>query len=161
MKKYFLFSALLSFLCLFSFGQTPTVPIEMKKAFGGYLFYQSDERMNMSQLTRAMKANEQAYNEFKIAKSNYVAASIIGGAGGFMIGWPLGAALAGGEANWTMAGIGAGLVAISIPFNVKFNKQVKHAVEIYNEGVKTGSLREQSEFRFALTGNGAGLVYRF
>ncbi|MBL7969569.1 MAG: hypothetical protein JNK09_21395 [Prolixibacteraceae bacterium] len=161
MKKYFLFSALLSIMYLFSFGQAPTAPIEMKKTFGGYLFYQSDERMNMNQLTRAMKANEQAYNEFKTAKSNYVAASIIGGAGGFMIGWPLGAALAGGEANWTMAGIGAGLVAISIPFNVKFNKQVKHAVEKYNEGLKTGSFKDRSEIRFSMTGNGAGMVFRF
>jgi len=161
MKKYVLFTALLALSCLFSFAQTPNASIEMKKTLGGYLFYQSDQRLNMSQLTRAMKANEQAYNEFKIAKSNYVAASIIGGAGGFMIGWPLGAALAGGEANWTMAGIGAGLVAISIPFNVKFNKQAKIAVEKFNEGLKTGSLKDKSEIRFSMTGNGAGLVFRF
>ena len=35
--------------------------------------------------------------------------------GGFLIGWPLGTALAGGDPNWTLAAIGAGCVAIAIP----------------------------------------------
>jgi hypothetical protein len=78
-----------------------------------------------------------------------------------MVGWPIGAAMAGGEPNWTMAGIGAGLIIISIPISLKFNKQAKQAVDIYNGGLQSSSLRTKSELRFLMTGNGLGLTFRF
>ncbi len=75
----------------------------------------------MLQLVKTMEPNEQAYKEIKAAQSTYTLAIIVGGVGGFMVGWPLGTALSGGEPNWIFAGIGAGLIVISIPnINVEF-----------------------------------------
>jgi hypothetical protein len=108
----------------------------MKKGFGGYQFYKVEKRLNMNQLVYAMKSNEQAFSQIKKAQSNYTLASIVGFIGGFMVGWPIGTAIGGGQPNWTMAGIGAGLFIVSIPINQKSNNQAKHAVGIYNSGLQ-------------------------
>ena len=113
-----------------TFGQNPADTISIKQVFGGYQFYQGEQRLNMNQLVNTMKPNEQAYKQIKSAQSTYTLASIVGFAGGAMVGWPLGAAMGGGEPNWSMAGIGAELIVVSIPISQSFNKKAKEAVEV-------------------------------
>ena len=161
MKKISLILTLLTICLSFTFGQTSSDSITMKKVFGGYQFYHADKRLNMSKLVKIMQPNEQAYKEIKAAQSTYTIAAIIGGAGGFMVGWPIGTALGGGEANWTMAGIGAGLIVVSIPISQKFNKQAKRSVDTFNGGLKTSSFWDKNELRFSMTENGVGLTLRF
>lgn len=140
MKQIIIIISLLIVTCAFSFGQTPTDSISMKKAFGGYQFYQGKKRLNVNQLVNIMKPNGQAYNQIKSAQSTNTLATIIGGVGGFMVGWPIGAAVAGGKPNWTMAGIGVGLIVVSIPITKNFNKKAKQAVKTFNGGLHTSSL---------------------
>jgi len=161
MKRILLVLTLLTSCLAFSFGQSAADSITMKQQFGGYQFYQDGYTLNMSQLGRELMLNEQAHKEFKGAQVNYVISSIIGGAGGFMVGWTLGTAIAGGEPNWALAGIGAGLIVVSIPISQKVNKQVVKAVNIYNGGLDTSSRWENTELRLAMTGNGFGLTLRF
>lgn len=63
--------------------------------------------------------------------------------GGFMVGWSIARTLTGngGKSNLTIAGIGAGLILVSIPINRKYIKQAKQAVNTYNEGIKSSSNR--------------------
>ena len=145
----------------FTFGQTTSDSISMKKVFGAYQFYQGDQRLNMNQLVNTMKTNDLAYQQIKSAQSTYTLASIIGGVGGGMVGWPIGIALGGGEPNWTMAGIGAGLIVISIPISQNFNKKAKEAVETYNGGLQKSSFWDNYELKLSLTGNGFGLTLNF
>lgn len=91
--------------------------IEIRKKAGGYQFYQADGQLNMKQLQKIMKTNEQAYKKLRSGRSSNTMATILGYTGGFLIGWPLGTAIGGGDPNWTMAGIGAGLAAVSIPLS--------------------------------------------
>ena len=161
MKRIAIIMTLLTVSLTFTFGQTVTDSISMKKVFGGYLFYQGEKRLNMNQLVNAVKPNEQAYKQIKSAQSTNTFASIIGFTGGFMVGWPIGTSIGGGEPNWTMAGIGAGLIVVSIPISQKFNKQAKQAVDTYNGGLQTSSFWNKSELRFSMTGNGVGLTLRF
>lgn len=86
---------------------------------------------------------------------------ILGMAGGAMVGWQLGAALAGGDANWTVAGIGAGLIVVTFPITKSYNKKVNQAVEIYNESYKKTSFWQRSELKLGFTGNGVALALRF
>jgi hypothetical protein len=123
MKRIAIIMTLLTFACSITYGQVSTDSISIKKVFGGYQFYQGDKRLNMNQLVKAMEPNEQAYKEIKSAQSTYTLSTIVGFAGGFMVGWPLGAAVSGGEPNWTMAGIGAGLIVVSIPITQSFKKR--------------------------------------
>lgn len=144
-----------------AFGQDLSDSITMKKVFGGYQFYEGTKRLNMTQVIYAMKDNEEAYAHIKSAQSANVMATIFAGAGGFLVGYPIGTALAGGEANWTLAAVGAGFMLVSIPFSQKFNKQAKQAVRTYNGGRNTSWLRSEKELRLAMTGNGVGLVLVF
>lgn len=145
----------------FTFGQTASDSISMKKVFGGYQFYLGEQRLNVNQLVNTIKPNNQAYQQIKSAQSTYTLATIIGSVGGFMVGWPIGTALGGGEPNWTMAGIGAGLIVVSIPITQSFNRKAKQAVETYNGGLQTSSFWEKNELKFSLTGNGIGLILNF
>ena len=161
MKKITALLALLTISLSFSFGQTPTDSIVIKKTFGGYQFYQGAKRLNMNKLVKTMQPNEQAYKEIKKAQSTYTLITIFSAAGGFMVGWQIGTALGGGEPNWALAGIGAGLIIVSIPISQNFNKQAKTAVTTFNGGIKTSSFWDRNELRFGLTADGAGLSLRF
>ena len=161
MKKITVIMTLLFLSLTLMFGQNTNDTITMTKVFGGYQFYEGTKRLNVNQLVNTMKPNEQAYNQMKSAQSTYILTQIIGGAGGFLVGWPIGTAIAGGEPNWTMAGIGAGLIVVSIPISQKFNKQAKQAVNTYNDGLLTSSFWDKRELNLSMTGNGVGLTLRF
>lgn len=135
--------------------------ILIHKVFGGYQFYQGNTRLNMSQLVNTMKPNERAWQLAKKARSTNTLGTIIGFAGGAMVGWPLGTALAGGDPEWVMAGIGAGLIVVAIPLSQKFNKQIKQAVDVYNAPLRGSSFWDKRELKFSISGNGAGLVLNF
>jgi len=142
---------------------TPANPdmIVAKKVFGGYMFYKNDKPLNMYQLTNLLRTDEKAIKGLNQAKSTNILVSILSYAGGYLIGWPCGTAMAGGKADWKLAGIGAGLVAIALPISSIVSNQTKKAVEIYNQGKNTGSLMEETEWKVGLTGNGLGLIVSF
>ncbi|MDX9882453.1 MAG: hypothetical protein RBS73_10325 [Prolixibacteraceae bacterium] len=141
------------------FAQNTNAPVEIKKSFGT-VFTQNGKNLTPRQLAAIMQSDPKAAAEMKIAKSNYSVGSVFGFAGGFLIGWPVGTAIGGGKPNWAMAGIGAGLVAISIPFSSAYTKHAKNAVGIYNEKLKQTSL-PKADFKFGLTCNGVGLRITF
>lgn len=135
MKKIRLILSLLTFFILSVSAQNPLDSITLQKTFGGYQVNQGDQTLNMSKLISIMESNEQALKEIKIAQSTNTIAAIFGFAGGALIGWPLGTAIGGGEPNWKLAGIGAGLVVIAIPLGSKTNRHIRKAVDIYNRGL--------------------------
>lgn len=137
--------------------------IEMKKIFGGYIYSQDGNKMTMGKMVKAMESNPDALKFMKKAKSNNVLASILGGAGGALIGFPIGTAIGGGDANWTLAGIGAGLVAIGIPISSGVNKNAKKAVDLYNSSLNSTSYNNEfnPEFKIVANGNGIGLSMNF
>jgi outer membrane lipoprotein SlyB len=136
--------------------------IEIEKVFGGYQYTQNGNKLSMGELVKAMESNSEALIFMKKAKSNTVLATIFGGAGGALIGFPIGTALGGGDANWTLAGIGAGLIAIGIPISSGVNKNTKKAVDLYNSSLNSTSFFEfKPEFKIVTTANGIGLSMNF
>jgi len=113
-------------------AQAVQQPIKMEKKFGGVKFWQDGKYLKPKEVLHMMETNQAAYDAFKKAKSNLDVASVVGFAGGFMVGWPLGAAVAGGEPQWGLAGAGAAVILLSIPFSSAFKKHATRAVEIYN-----------------------------
>lgn len=135
--------------------------IQIRKRGGGYQFYLREKKLNSKELKQALKPDVQASGALRSARFSATMASVFGYAGGFMIGWPLGTALAGGKPVWALAGAGAGLIAISVPFGISANKKARKAVDIYNTAHAPDALRNRNELRFTTTGNGAGLVLSF
>ena len=160
MKKFTLMLIGLLLLSAISvFGQSQSDSIQTKKSLGT-VFIQHGRRLTPGQLLEITKINTDAYNEMKIAKSNYAIGTVFGFAGGFLVGWTVGTAVGGGEPNWALAGIGAGLIVVSIPFSTSYTKHAKKAVEIYNNALsQTGS--RKIDFSLALTYNGIGINITF
>jgi hypothetical protein len=158
MMKKLLLPLLFMLIALSSFGQYQSDSIQVRKALGT-IYLQHGKRLRPNQLLDITYSNPDAYNEMKIAKSNYDAGAIFGFAGGFLIGWSIGGAIGGQDFDWTLAGVGAGLTAISIPFSVAFTRHAKKAVKIYNDGLK--SVGYHPELRIGLNSNGVGLSMVF
>ena len=138
--------------------QTDSIIIENNR-----IFKQNDIALAPRQLMKITKNNAQAYEEMKKAKANSDFSVVLGAAGGFLIGWPLGTALGGGEPQWYLAGIGAGLLFLTIPLANGYKKHARNAVDIYNSGL--GELPDTAQrkvkFDLGITSNGLGLVLQF
>jgi uncharacterized membrane protein YedE/YeeE len=158
MKKTFLI-VLFAFSILSSFGQTKSDSIQVIHKLGT-VFQQNGKNLTPSQLSQIIQTNKEASAEMKIAKTNYNASLVFQIPGGFLIGYPIGTALAGGKPNWTLAAIGAGLVVVAIPLVSAYNKHAKNAVGIYNKGLKYSSLI-QLNIKLGVTSNGLGFRVNF
>ena len=158
MKRLIILTILLvSFSQLFAQNQIDT--IEVKKALLT-VFKQNNKVLTPRQLLKITQINQEAYKEMKMAESNFDAVVVCGFIGGFMVVYPLGTAIASGDANWTLAGIGLGLIAASVPFSVAYSKHAKNGVRIYNNGLlKTES--KKIDFNLGLTSNGIGIRITF
>lgn len=159
MKKIF-FSFLLALCMASSFAQTSDKTISFKNDFFGMKFYQSNQKLGMAEVASIMQTNADAFAHIRSARSNNTWSSVFGAIGGAMLGYPLGTAIGGGDPNWTIAGVGAGLIVVSIPFAVKAKNEAVKAVHAYNEGLAKTSLRK-SEFKLYFSGSGMLLCYRF
>ena len=136
--------------------------IEVEKLLLGYKYTQNGNQMSMKDLVKTMESNQQAFNLIKKARLNNTLASIIGFAGGWLIGWPIGTAIGGGKANWTLVGIGAGIVAIGIPISSSASKKARQAVELYNSSLNSTSFYKfNSKFKIIASSNGIGLSINF
>lgn len=161
MRKLSIFVMLLIISLSSSFGQVEGDSITTEKKFGGYQFYQNEKELNMNNLLNTLRSNEEAYNLIKSAQTNNILAQILAGIGGYMIGYPVGTAIGGGDPNWTLAGIGAGVIVVAIPVIQRSNNQAKKAVDIYNEKYRTSSLLEKTEIDFVFKGNSIGFILTF
>ncbi|KGL62033.1 hypothetical protein [Polaribacter sp. Hel1_85] len=147
--------------CIVAFSSINAQKIEMKKSFGENMFYQNDKKLKPSQLTELLKSNTEAFDLMKSAKSNYTWATVLGGAGGALVGFPIGTAIGGGDAKWELAGAGAALILVAIPILNNYNKKAKKAVEIYNNGIPSVSSSFNPEFNFNIKGTNMGISMSF
>ncbi len=133
--------------------------IKVEKRWGT-VFTQNGKVLKPRQLLEITHVNPEAYQAMKQAKKNFDAGVTIGFIGGFMVGYPCGTAIAGGDPEWALAGIGAGLIALSIPFSTAYVKHTKRAVEIYN-GTLITETKEVAQINFGATSAGIGLKVTF
>jgi hypothetical protein len=143
----------LSFLSLHAaFSQEAEGDIKMEKNFWGVKFYQDSKQLTPKQVLEIMRPNEEAFRAFKKAKSNLGAANVMGFIGGFMVGWPLGTAIAGGEPEWGLAAGGAALILASIPLNNAFIKHSTTAINLYNRPASASQFKPKMHVGFYGTG---------
>ena len=135
--------------------------INIKKSFLGIKYTQNDKPLNMTELVSAMKSNQEAYDLAKKAKSNYGVAQILGGVGGFLIGYPLGTAMGGGKPNWPVAGAGAAIVLVAVPISIGANKKMKKAIHLYNSGLTESSYNFRPRYNFIANAKGFGIAISF
>ena len=136
--------------------------IEIDKVGGGHKFTQNGVVLTIDNLSSKVASNEESLRLINKAKSSATFATILGYAGGGLIGWPIGTAIGGGKANWGIAGIGAGLLAIAFPIAGGADKKAKQAVELYNASLNpTSYFQSKPELNVVANANGIGLSMRF
>ncbi|CAM1351898.1 hypothetical protein [Tenacibaculum crassostreae] len=151
----FLFAIFTSFL-------VQSQQIQKEKVFGGYQYSVDGKALSMKEMINLMESNTKALALMKKAKSNTTLATVLGGVGGALIGFPIGTAIGGGDANWTLAGVGAGLVIVAIPIASGANKKANQAVELYNSSLNTTSYNSfKPQFNMLLNDNGVGISMTF
>ena len=149
-------------LSLSVFSQSNNDSIQRVKSAGGYQYEQFGHTLTLENMTDVMKSNPLATKYIKSAKGSIGIATVLGYGGGFLIGYPIGTAIAGGKANWTMAIIGCGLVIITIPIVSSANKNIKMAVDTFNKDKKvTSNIHSDYDLKLGFTQNGLGLIVRF
>jgi len=136
--------------------------IDVEKVFAGYKYTHNNELKSIGDLAKIMTSNTKAFELMKKGRTNRSISGVLGFVGGGLIGWSLSTALAGGDPNWTSAGIGAGLIAIGIPISSNANKKIKQAVELYNDSFnETSGNHFAPEFKIISNTNGFGLSMNF
>jgi hypothetical protein len=157
MKKIIILCALIT-LIVNLFGQNASDSIQIKKRLGP-VFQQNGKTLTINQLMSITKSNPDAYAEMKIANKNYVASLFLQYPGGFLIGYPVGTAIGGGDPNWAMAAIGASLIVVAIPLISAYSKHATNSVNIYNKGLKVSP--ERPSLSLGFSANGIGLRVKF
>lgn len=148
---------LIYFLLCFAIG-SHAQQIILYKTFGGVRFERDSLIISIKQVHSLLEEEPEAYQQFKKARTNASVASVLGFAGGLLIGIPVGTAIAGGDPEWGMALSGAALIGISIPFNKAFQRHAESALSIYNQ---KHAARIEPKTELFLAGNGLGLRLRF
>ncbi len=116
-------------------AQSPSDSIYYSKNFWGTKFYQDNYRINFNQLPGLVGYEGEAASLMKAARANKTGAAVLSGIGGFLLGWQLGTWIVGGEPNWVIAGVGEGLILLSIPINGKANKLAIQAIDVHNRNL--------------------------
>ena len=121
---------------------------------------QEGVNLRMKEAMALMQNYPESLEYLKKARTNNTFAGVFGFIGGYLIGYPLGQSIAGGDANWGMAGAGAAVILVALPFHSAFKKNTQMAIELYNQAdYKT--LNNDVQLNIGLVGNGIGLKVTF
>lgn len=126
---------LLSLLLTFSFYFVMGQRIELERSRGGIRFYSDTLDLSSRQVLDALRDFPDAVASFKKFRSNAGLASVLGFTGGLFIGLPIGTAIAGGQPEWALAGVGVALIGVGIPLNKKSRQHAEEALTIYNREI--------------------------
>jgi hypothetical protein len=158
MRKFY-FSLITAVLLTCFLNQASAQNLEeivvVRKSFG-HVYFLSGRQLSKAELLYVLDSHSDARNELRKGYRNKLPAAILSYAGGFLIGYPIGNKIAGGDPNWEMGGIGAGLLGLSLPFTVAINKRELRAVSLYNAGLHQ-TLKPRYDLLLGYTPNGVSL----
>ncbi len=165
MRKLVLILLLMTIHLSFVLGQTPGDTISVFKMNRGYQYFKGDKQLTADEIAFAVRSNDQAYHMVRSAQSNHTFATILAYAGGFMIGWQLGAAIVGDDPSLLVAGAGIAVAGLGFSVGTRSETLMRQGVELYNEGLGAITLKDprrmKTELRFSFSEYGLGLAFRF
>lgn len=105
----------------------------------GFAYYHGGREISKNELLYVLKNDPEAQRMIKKSNRNIFPGKVLRYAGAATLGLAVGTYLTGGAPSWTAAGIGAGLVFISLPFTGAVLKHEQEAIYVYNGGVQYAS----------------------
>ena len=92
-----------------------------------------DVKLDPNQLLDLLSTNPQLANEVNSMRLTYLMEVLTKGVGSVMIAYPLYDLLADSpDVNWELGAVGLGLIAVSIPFDIRFKKKAREAIDTWN-----------------------------
>lgn len=150
------------FITSFSAQSQDDNKLYMKSSFWGNKFFKGDTIISVNQVLYEMAPNESVYTLMKSAKTDFVFAQILGATGGIMLGWEVGTAIGGGDPNWAIAGVGGGLIGISIPISINFRKKANAAILEHNKLIAASNKPSyKPAYNLGFDGKNIKFLYRF
>ncbi len=129
---------------------------------GNTFYYNGAPIINKAHLKDYIYSSDEALRHFRMATTNEVFSYIFAFSGGFLVGWPLGTLIGGGDPEWYLLGIGAGLIVIGITLDFGRKNQLIKAVNAYNGSLDTvASAAPGYTLSFSATPGGLGLMLTF
>ena len=120
--------------------------IRMVRKISNYLYYQNNDMISFNKVLQLTRSNPEAIKLMEKSNNMRTASYIFGGVGGFCLGFSLGYLIIseinklGVERKISIvlggAGVGIGLIAISIGFEAGASKKAREGVAIYNNSIK-------------------------
>lgn len=136
--------------------------IEIIKKGLGYQYKYKGENLTLSQIGTFMEKNTSSAELYKSAKNTTGTLSVLSYIGGFCLGYGLAPALYGKQANLALAGIGCGIMVVTIPIVSSAEKKLKKAVDIYNAiSLDAMITPAHYELKLAMLPNSIGVMIRF
>ncbi|MFS8066041.1 MAG: hypothetical protein ACMG6S_06690 [Byssovorax sp.] len=113
---------------------TGSLPIGIDRSPGGPRYTQNGHAIDVGDMGNQLEKEPLAKPHVSTSRALSVVAVLLCAAGGAMIGWPLGQKI-GGESKplWALAGVGAGTIALSIPFSIGSAFSMDSAVTAHNQ----------------------------
>lgn len=160
MYKRFAFILLTFSLSFSTFCQTNVDSIRIVKKGLSYTYFADGYELTPENMKFVMRNNTKSLHYLKKVQTSSIISFGMGYLGGTLIGWPIGTAIGGGKPNWFIAIIGCGVVASTIPLVNSSNRNLKKAVDSYNQGVPFAD-RPNIDVSLGLNSNGIGVSLRF
>lgn len=132
-------SVALALGCAHGRKMDPNAAVHVQHGVLSNTYRQGGERLDTGSITETLAQNPKTAGEIQAAKRFSVMATILGVAGGALVGYPIGQALGGGEPRWVMAAVGGGMIVIAVPIGASADGHVQSAVEIHNTAFGAGT----------------------
>jgi hypothetical protein len=145
----------------FSLSAQVADTISYTKVFGGFKYSKGNEILSLKKINVLVKEDPKAYAYMKKAVVGSSIAQVFGGIGGGLIGYTLGTAAGGGDAEWSIALVGCGFIVVALPLAHSADKNVLKAVQTYNRGIKPISSINSYNLKLTATTSGIGLRLTF
>jgi|WetSurMetagenome_2_1015567.scaffolds.fasta_scaffold00642_18 hypothetical protein len=97
----------------------------------GRTYYHSD-LITTKRAIDILKSNDAANGMYKRSIAPAGIAYVFSYMGGFLIAYPIGTFFAGSKTHWTGVYIGAGLIALAIPFDISSHRIIRKSIDTYN-----------------------------
>lgn len=154
-------TAVLSLITFLAQGQVATDTIQIKYHYGSKFYYQG-KLHRPNKLLTIMKSNPEAYQQMKKAIGLRAFGDIIGGVGGFLVGYSLGNSIGPrNELNKSTLIVGGVLSIISLPISLSYNKNSVKAVKMYNEGLRSSPPTDGAMIELGTNQQGLALKLTF
>lgn len=139
-------------------------PLSIEKDFwSGTVIYQNGKQISISEAKKTVN-NPEIEAKLNDAKFNRILGGVMSNVGAFTFGYTLGLSIGNNnqmKPNWTVGGIGAAGMIVGLIFQSKGNKQLKEAVETYNNSIAKNTSSINPEFFVTSSENGIGISMRF